>query len=433
MSEQTQPQEQTPGWGDDISDDRRAELDRRLQAWTAEGEGGRDGPFQGVSLTGADVFYLAARALAGPDGQVQLKEALERLRRAQRDAVLRVTLDLSGLDLSGAVLPRATLERAALTGATLTGANLIGATLTGAILSRATLTKANLDSATLTSADLGEATLTDAILRYATLTRADLGEATLTSADLYRATLTSADLHEATLTGANLRRAKLQRTILVSSHMDTATELTRVSLDSHTQLGDIVWNGAPLTRVDWSQAPRLGDEDAIATGETRAKRIKILRDAARAYRGLATALRSQSMAREASHYRLREQRLEQRAMRLQRRYGAWLLSTIFDLVSGYGEEPGRILAFYAVVVLTFTAVFFSVTNFGGSVLVSHTSALKWYEALVLSLSSFHGRGFFPQMISLGDPIAMVAAVEAVLGLFTELILIATISKRFLSS
>jgi hypothetical protein len=54
-----------------------------------------------------------------------------------------------------------------------------------------------------------------------------------------------------------------------------------------------------------------------------------------------------------------------------------------------------------------------------------------YEALVLSLSSFHGRGFFPSTISLGDPLAIIAAAEAVIGLFIELLFIATFSRRFL--
>jgi hypothetical protein len=58
--------------------------------------------------------------------------------------------------------------------------------------------------------------------------------------------------------------------------------------------------------------------------------------------------------------------------------------------------------------------------------------LEWYEALVLSLSSFHGRGFFPQGISLGDPVAIAAAFEAVTGLFIELVVIATFTQRFFS-
>jgi hypothetical protein len=56
--------------------------------------------------------------------------------------------------------------------------------------------------------------------------------------------------------------------------------------------------------------------------------------------------------------------------------------------------------------------------------------LQWYEALVLSVSAFHGRGFFQPVQSLGDPVAILAAVEALIGLFTEITFIATFTQRF---
>ena len=59
--------------------------------------------------------------------------------------------------------------------------------------------------------------------------------------------------------------------------------------------------------------------------------------------------------------------------------------------------------------------------------------LRWDEALVLSVSSFHGRGFFTQDITLGDTYARLAAVEAVVGLFIEISFIATFTQRFLGS
>jgi hypothetical protein len=131
----------------------------------------------------------------------------------------------------------------------------------------------------------------------------------------------------------------------------------------------------------------------------------------------------------ASSYRLREQRLERQALWQQRKYGAWLFSGLLDLISGYGEEPGRILLAYVTVVLGFAAAYWSVTHF----LETKLAQLSWDEALVLSLTSFHGRGFFPGFLSLGDWVARLGAAEAVIGLFIELILIATLSKRFLSS
>jgi len=60
---------------------------------------------------------------------------------------------------------------------------------------------------------------------------------------------------------------------------------------------------------------------------------------------------------------------------------------------------------------------------------STLAPLPWYEALILSVSSFHGRGFFQPLQSLGDPVAMLAAIEAVVGLFIEVIFIAAFTRR----
>lgn len=81
------------------------------------------------------------------------------------------------------------------------------------------------------------------------------------------------------------------------------------------------------------------------------------------------------------------------------------------------------------------AAYWAVTNIPWleHALGAHSTSLQWYEALVPSLSSFHGRGFFPASLSLGDPIAIIAAAEAVMGLFIELMLIATFSRRFLGN
>ena len=52
---------------------------------------------------------------------------------------------------------------------------------------------------------------------------------------------------------------------------------------------------------------------------------------------------------------------------------------------------------------------------------------------MLSVSSFHGRGFFPQSITLGDTYARLAAIEAVFGLLIEISFIATFTQRFFGS
>jgi len=55
--------------------------------------------------------------------------------------------------------------------------------------------------------------------------------------------------------------------------------------------------------------------------------------------------------------------------------------------------------------------------------------LSWYEAFVVSITAFHGRGFFVGTFSPGDPQALVAAIEAFLGLLIEVIFIATLTRR----
>ena len=51
-------------------------------------------------------------------------------------------------------------------------------------------------------------------------------------------------------------------------------------------------------------------------------------------------------------------------------------------------------------------------------------------ALIFSVTSFHGRGFFPGGIPLDDPITVFAATEAVIGLLIEISFIATFTQRF---
>jgi hypothetical protein len=74
-------------WGDPISEGRQAQLEAKLKEWeTAADHGERAGPFDGgpfrIRLTGADVFYLAACALAGSFGGIA--PAQQALRKAGR-------------------------------------------------------------------------------------------------------------------------------------------------------------------------------------------------------------------------------------------------------------------------------------------------------------------------------------------------------------
>ncbi len=165
-------------WGEPISSMRAADLDRMLHAWKQEAEHGeRKGPFEGVALTGADVFWLAARTLAGVDWAQAVTRQKERLRQARLQEEREESparLYLSALNLTGATLSDANLTDAYLPGANLTGAFLRNANLTGANLLAANLTGAFLRNANLSSADLTlvrmsvETDLTDTIFTHTT-------------------------------------------------------------------------------------------------------------------------------------------------------------------------------------------------------------------------------------------------------------------------
>ncbi len=52
---------------------------------------------------------------------------------------------------------------------------------------------------------------------------------------------------------------------------------------------------------------------------------------------------------------------------------------------------------------------------------------------MFSVTSFHGRGFFPGGLPLDDPVTVLAALEAVIGLLIEISFIATFTQRFFNS
>jgi hypothetical protein len=116
----------------------------------------------------------------------------------------------------------------------------------------------------------------------------------------------------------------------------------------------------------------------------------------------------------------------------QGKHGRALLWRFLDLIAGHGYKPAHSLYTYLGVLFGFAFLFFLAGNgwltFGLG--ASQYQNLPWYEALILSVSSFHGRGFFQPLQTLGDPVAIIASVEAVFGLFIEVAFIATFTQRF---
>ncbi len=310
-------------------------------------------------------------------------------------------VDLAGANLAGVHLRRADLSRAWLIGTNLTGADLV-----------------DID---LTAAELGFAHLDGAILNSAIFQGAHLREATLRRADLSFANLRDARLVDADLRGARLRGA----------HLDAGTVLAKVLLDGETELRDVVWEGVQLAQVEWSQVPRLGDErltrprwDDTGERKTADERRTGYETAVRANRQLATALRAHGLNEHADRFAYRAQVLQRRLLFRHRKLGRWLFSGFLDRLAGYGYRPGRSLVAYLLAILGFGALYYAL----GQAIGPQLSPLG---ALIFSMTSFHGRGFFPGGIAVDDPITALAALEAFVGLVIEISFIATFTQRFL--
>jgi hypothetical protein len=148
MSDEAQPEQQpepqVPKWGDPISEDRHAELQRILNAWNAPDadHSKRKGPFDRwgrsdeergrLRLTGADVHWLVEHSERSEFGQMptlHLEEAdllHAQLQGANLNGAKLQGINLDGAQLQGAYLWNAQLQEASLNGAQLQGANLGG-------------------------------------------------------------------------------------------------------------------------------------------------------------------------------------------------------------------------------------------------------------------------------------------------------------------
>jgi hypothetical protein len=310
--------------------------------------------------------------------------------------------------------------------------DLRGVNLSGANLSTVLINEAN-----LAGANLRLANLSGAVINLANLSGTDLGIADLRRVLVYYTDFRGADLEASDLSGALLtgdfsgvtfKRARIDAATVFGG--EPGMDVVRIRMDANIQVIDVSWNGAILSRINWDEVPRLGGDEALIKQATnRAGRVAAYENAARAYRELAKTLEAQGLTAPALRYRRRQHQLERAAQLRSFNLLQWVFSNALNLVSGYGDRPLRALGVYLAVILAFAGVYFGITTPSSPIFFSGSQPLQLHEALVFSLSSFHGRGFFPSTIGLGDPVAIVAALEAVVGLFIELVLIATFTRR----
>jgi cellulose synthase/poly-beta-1,6-N-acetylglucosamine synthase-like glycosyltransferase len=294
----------------------------------------------------------------------------------------------------------------------------------------------------LEEANLRQTHLEGAILRAAHLEGAILHEAYLQGANLRAAYLEGANLYRAQLQDGYLRDAHLQGADLRGAFLDTASTLTNATL-SDRQFGslfltDIHWGDANLATVRWSQIKMLGEEHVARQkkrndGEKKDKATQVeeYQSAVRGNRQLSVALQNQGLNEDAAYFAYRAQVLQKTVFWLQmlqshislrqrlQSSGAWLFSWFLFLLAGYGYKLWRSFLAYLLVIGIFTSLYLLLTPH-----------LVWYEAIVVSMTAFHGRGFSPNTFSPGDPLSIASAFEAFVGLIIEVTFIATLTQRF---
>jgi hypothetical protein len=191
-------------------------------------------------------------------------------------------------------------------------------------------------------------------------------------------------------------------------------------------LVEVRWGDINLSVVNWATVEILGNELWARQKLTRKGKIKQpkqdLEDfqiAVRANRQLSVALQSQGLNEDAARFAYRAQCLQRIVLRKQQRIGQYLFSWFLFLIAGYGYRPERSFLAYIFIIAIFTILYHLLGP-----------QLLWNEAFVISMTAFHGRGFFPSAFSPGDPLAFASAAEAFIGLIIEVTFIATITQRF---
>jgi hypothetical protein len=105
-------------------------------------------------------------------------------------------------------------------------------------------------------------------------------------------------------------------------------------------------------------------------------------------------------------------------------YFLWaVVSWVFGFVAGYGVyHLWRLFVTYLALIVLFSALSTATAP------SPHTVGQVW-DLLILSVTSFHGRGLQPHGPFLTDAVRSWAALEAVVGLVIEALFIAAFTRR----
>jgi uncharacterized protein YjbI with pentapeptide repeats len=358
-------------------------------------------PFRGMKLKRADVEWLLATHENGR-GPVDWSDESSRKRR--------------GLDVRGADLRQADLHGLPL-------ACLHGG-LSGTEWTKASVEQRNMAMLHLEGANLSFVHLEGANLASAHLELGNCSQSHLVRADLHTAHLEGTLFFGTHLAGASLRGAFL----------DAATILSNVVLVNEefgsAFLSDVRWGDTNLSLSNWTCIKILGDEYEAHQPMTWYGLVKNKSDwlrgyqrAVRANRQLALVLQREGLNEEAVHFAYRAQILQRKLLWKQRSFWKWLGSAMLALLAGYGYRIWRIFVAYLLIVLICAGAYFVL----GIYYEPHLSLL---EAVLTSVTAFHGRVFSEPFLQTGEPQLWVTAFEAVAGLVIEGVFIAMLTQKF---
>ena len=444
--------------------------------WNDEKQREREGlDMRGAELSGVDLSNLPLARICGGHAiaNTRLTDPVTK-EKERMAAVLLTGANLRGAHLEGASLKRAVLMKADLTEAHLESTDLRWANLAGVKFHSAHLKKVNLSNAFLEDADflvahvegvdlkqaylknarfLVEGNLRGTFLMEAYLVGADftgrdlegvnLVAAHLENADLSGTHLKGADLTNANLTDANLWFARLEGASLARTNL-TRTNLSRASLDGASldgttlsdkmhvgpYLADVHWGDTNLTIAKWSQVKILGDEYEAKRKLNRSgkEKFEITRSeeyeaAVRANRQLAIVLQNQGLNEDADRFVYRSKVLQRKVLWKQGNFWKWLGSTILALLTGYGYRMWRIIVAYLAIVLLCAVAYYVLG-------LSYEPHLSFLDAVLISITAFHGRVFSEPFLHPGEPQLWVTAFEAIMGLVIEGMFIAMLTQKF---
>jgi len=219
------------------------------------------------------------------------------------------------------------------------------------------------------------------------------------------------------------------------AYMDSATKLDEVQLANvdgiATRLLSVRWNGVNLAGIDWGSVKKVIDEeiarspmDENGVRKNAPRRNVEYREAVQTYRQLQGVLQSQGLADEAGRFAYRARVLQRILYRRQRKLGKYVALSLLAM-TGYGYKFGRAVAVYLATIGSFGIFLW----LAGSI---SKVPLTVVDSLVISVTSFHGRGIASlQGFSLSSPLAIMSAIEAVVGLMIEATVIATLTQRLI--